>query len=109
VNRTKRAKLEARGWRLGDAQDFLELTDKELALIEMKQALGQELKKRRQLKRLSQAAFARRINSSQSRVAKMEAGDTSVSMDLLIKSLLELDISRKDLARSIDQSKRRTA
>jgi DNA-binding transcriptional regulator YiaG len=108
VNRASRKKLEAKGWRLGDAQDFLELTDKEMAFIEMKLALGRDLKKHRQLKRLSQAAFARRINSSQSRVAKMEAGDASVSMDLLIKSLLELGVSRKELARSIDQSNRRT-
>jgi hypothetical protein len=48
VNRTKRARLETRGWRLGDAQDFLALTDKELALIGMQQALGLEMKKRRQ-------------------------------------------------------------
>ncbi len=109
MHRTKRRKLGAKGWRLGDAQDFLALSDEEMAVIEMKLALGQELKERRQRKRLSQAAFARRINSSQSRVAKMEAGDATVSMDLLIKSLLTLGASRKELARSIEQSRRRAA
>lgn len=106
MNRTKRKRLEAKGWRLGDIKDFLALSDEEIAFIEMKLALGQELKERRQRKGLSQVEFARRINSSQSRVAKMEAGDASVSMDLLIKSLLALGASRKELARSIEQSRR---
>jgi ribosome-binding protein aMBF1 (putative translation factor) len=106
VNRTKRKKLEAKGWRLGDTKDFLALSNEEMAFIEMKLALGQELRERRQRKRLSQVELARRISSSQSRVAKMEAGDASVSMDLLIKSLLVLGASRKELARSIEQSRR---
>ncbi len=109
MNRTKRKRLEAKGWRLGDTKDFLALSDEEMAIIEMKLALGQELKERRQQKRLSQVELARRINSSQSRVAKMEAGDASVSIDLLIKSLLALGASRKELARSIEQSRRRAA
>ena len=104
MNRAKRKKLEAKGWKFGDAQDFLDLSDEEIAFIEMKLTLGRELKERRQRKRLSQAEFARRISSSQSRVAKMEAGDASVSMDLLVKSLLALGASRKDLAKSIEQS-----
>ncbi len=109
MNRNKRKKLEAKGWKLGDAQDFLALSDEEMAFIEMKLALSRELKERRLRKRLSQAEFARRINSSQSRVAKMEAGDASVSMDLLIRSLLALGASRKELARSIERSKRPAA
>ena len=109
MNRTKRKKLEAKGWRLGDTKDFLAMSDEEMAIIEMKLALGQELRERRQRKHLSQVELARRINSSQSRVAKMEAGDPSVSMDLLIKSLLALGASRKELARSIEQSRRRAA
>ena len=102
---TKRKKLEAKGWNFGDVQEFLDLTDEEMAYIEMKLALGRSLKDRRQRKRLSQAALARLVNSSQSRVAKMETGDASVSIDLLIKSLLALGASRKELARSIEHSK----
>ena len=104
---TKRRKLQARGWKFGDVQEFLELSDEEMAFIEMKLALARSLKERRQKKRLSQVALARLVNSSQSRVAKMEAGDASVSIDLLIKSLLALGASRKELARSIEHSKRR--
>jgi predicted XRE-type DNA-binding protein len=102
VTSNKHKKLEAKGWKFGDVQEFLELTDEETAFIEMKLALGRSLKERRQRKRLSQAALARLVNSSQSRVAKMETGDASVSIDLLIKSLLALGASRKELARSIE-------
>jgi transcriptional regulator with XRE-family HTH domain len=52
-------------------------------------------------KKLTQAELARILNSSQSRVAKMEAGDPTVSIDLLIKSLLALGVSKKELGRSI--------
>jgi len=47
VNKIKRKKLEAKGWRLGGAQDFLELSDEEMAFIEMKLALGRDIKERR--------------------------------------------------------------
>src|SRR5581483_4278956 len=43
---------------------------------------------------LSQAVVAKRLGSSQSRVAKMEAGDPSVSLDLLLRALLALGATR---------------
>jgi DNA-binding XRE family transcriptional regulator len=109
VTKAKREKLEAKGWKFGDAQDFLELSDEEITLIEMKLSLSRSLKELRQKKRLSQTELARRIDSSQSRVAKMETGDASVSMELLIKALLALGASRKELAKSIGQSKQKAA
>ena len=109
MTNTKRKKREAKGWKFGDVQDFLELSDEEMAFIEMKLALGRSLKERRKRKGLSQVALARLINSSQSRVAKMETGDASVSIDLLIKSLLALGASRRELAKAIEQSKQRVA
>ena len=101
MTKTKRGKLQAKGWKFGDAQDFLGLSDEEITLIEMKLSLGRSLKQLRQQKRLSQIELAQRIDSSQSRVAKMEAGDPTVSIDLLIKSLLALGVSKKELGRSI--------
>lgn len=101
MKQTKRKNLEAKGWKVGTAADFLELTPEEEAFIEMKMSLSQSLKEMRKRKRLSQVAFAKLINSSQSRVAKMEAGAASVSIDLLIKSLLTLGASQKDLAKAI--------
>ena len=93
--------LKKKGWKLGTAAEFLDLTDEELAVIDLKIALGSALRKRRQKQRLTQIAFAKLIASSQSRVAKMEAGDPSVSLDLLVKSMLTLGASRHDVANTI--------
>ena len=101
MKQTKRKKLEAKGWKVGMAADFLELTPEEETFIEMKMSLSQSLKEMRKRKRMSQVAFAKLIKSSQSRVAKMETGSPSVSIDLLIKSLLALGASQKDLAKAI--------
>ena len=84
----KKKRLEKAGWRVGDAQDFLGLTDAEMAMIEVRLTLAKALKHRRQYLKISQQRFAERIGSSQSRVAKMEAGDPSVSLDLLMRSLI---------------------
>lgn len=101
MKQVKRKKLEAKGWRVGTAADFLELTPEEVTFIEMKIALSQSLVEMRKRKRMSQVALAKLIKSSQSRVAKMEAGAASVSIDLLIKSLLSLGATQKDLAKAI--------
>lgn len=97
----KRKQLEAAGWKVGSAADFLELTDEEAAYIELKLKLAQRLKLARTRRRLTQKEFAKRIDSSQSRVAKMETGDPSVSLDLLIKSLLALGVSNNDIGKVI--------
>lgn len=97
----KRRRLEAKGWRVGSAQEFLGLTDEEAAYIDLKLRLGASLRVRRRRRRISQAELARLLNSSQSRVAKMEAGDPSVSLDLLIRSLLALGTSNLELSRII--------
>ncbi len=101
----KRKKLEANGWKVGDAADFLELTDEESAYIELKLKLAKRLKEARTRRHLTQAQFAKRIDSSQSRVAKMETGDRSVSLDLLIKSLLSLGVKNEDIGKAITNSK----
>lgn len=101
MKKSKKERLEKAGWKIGSVQEFLDLTDEETALIEMKVALSRYLKDRRKKKRLTQDQLAHVLRSSQSRVAKMEAGDPSVSLDLLIKSLLSLGTSPKQLARVI--------
>ena len=95
----KRRRLEARGWKVGTAQDFLGLTAEEAAYVELKTMLAIGLREWRQRQSLTQAQLARRLRSSQSRIAKMEAGDPSVSLDLLIRSLLTLGASRRELSR----------
>jgi DNA-binding transcriptional regulator YiaG len=97
----KHANLEKARWKVGSADEFLSLTKDESAYIEMKLALAQALRKQRLKKQLSQIEFAQLIESSQSRVAKMESGDSSVSLDLLVKSLLALGTTKKALASAI--------
>ena len=101
MRRSKRQKLEKKGWRLGSAQEFLGLSEEEAAYVELRVRLADTLKARRRKQNLTQAAVARRIRSSQSRVAKMEGGDATVSLDLLIRSLLALGASNRDLAKAI--------
>lgn len=97
----KRQKLKAAGWKIGSTADFLDLTPEESSYIEMKLALSHSLRDRRLRKKLSQIELAKMIHSSQSRIAKMEAGDPSVSIDLIMKSLLALGASPKDVAKAI--------
>jgi ribosome-binding protein aMBF1 (putative translation factor) len=101
MHKPKRRALEADGWKVGTTREFLRLSEQEAALIDLKLTLGRALKERRTSQRLSQAAVAARIRSSQSRVAKMESGDSTVSIDLLVRTLLALGASRKDLAKSL--------
>jgi DNA-binding XRE family transcriptional regulator len=98
---TKRQKLEAAGWKVGTVDDFLQLSPEEVEIIEIRLSLSKSLKQLRKEKQLSQQELAKNIQSSQSRVAKMEAGDPSVSIDLLIKSLIWLGAARKDIALAI--------
>jgi predicted XRE-type DNA-binding protein len=97
----KRQKIEAAGGRVVTVAEFLQLTPEEEAIVEIRLALSKSVKKMRQQERLSQQKLADNINSSQSRVAKMEAADRSVSIDLLIKSLLALGATREDIATAI--------
>lgn len=98
---TKRKKLEASGWKVGSVDEFLDLTPEESSYIEMKLALSHSLRERRQKNKLSQVELAKLVHTSQSRIAKMETGDPSVSIDLIMKSLLALGASPKDVAKAI--------
>jgi len=97
----KRKRLEARGWKVGSAKDVLGLSDEEEAYIELRLKLAEGLKARRVGKGLTQIQLAKVMQSSQSRVAKMEAGDPTVSLDLLVRSLLALGASSSELAKII--------
>ncbi len=101
MDKTKKQKLERKGWKVGDVQEFLALTPEESAYIELKLALSESIKERREQKRLTQTELARLLKSSQSRVAKIEAGDATVSLDLLVRSLIALGATRRELAQVI--------
>ena len=98
MKQAKRQRLERKGWKVGGARELLRLTDEEVAYIELKLALGDRLRAMREKKGMTQTGLAKLTGSSQSRVAKMETGDPSVSLDLLVKSLLALGATRKQIA-----------
>ena len=97
----KRKRLEAKGWKVGSVREVLQLSDEEDAYIELRLKLAEGLKARRVDKGLTQIQLAKVVQSSQSRVAKMEAGDPTVSLDLLVRSLLALGTSDRELAKII--------
>jgi len=87
--------------RIGAPRELLSLTPEEEALIEIEPALAKSLRARRKDLGLSQTLVVRRIRSSRSRVAKMEGGDALVSIARLVRSLLAIGATRKDVARVI--------
>ncbi len=101
MNTAKRKRLEKAGWKVGTTQQFLNLSSGEAAYVEVKLNLAKVLSNRRKSLRLTQLAVAKKIKSSQSRVAKMEAGDPSVSIDLLVRSLIALGETPTNLHKAL--------
>jgi predicted transcriptional regulator len=97
----KKKQLEAKGWKVGSVEEFLNLSKEESAYIELKLLLSESLAVRRKKRRLNQVELAKLLKSSQSRVAKMEKGDATVSLDLLIRSLLAIGTTKSELAEII--------
>lgn len=98
MDREKQRQLEARGWVVTTPEEFLELTPEEAAYIEVKLRLSRSLREQRERLELSQKALAEKLESSQSRISKMEAGDPTVSLDLLVRSLFVMGVTPAELA-----------
>ena len=109
MDTAKRKRIEDAGWRTGSAEDFLGLSDEEATFVEMKLALSSALRDQRTSRGITQAELARRLGSSQSRVAKMEVSDPTVSVDLLLRGLLAAGATRKDIAGAIRPKSKKTA
>jgi DNA-binding XRE family transcriptional regulator len=105
----KRRRLEKEGWKIGDAAGFLGLNADEQAIVEMKLALADQIKVRRRKLGMTQSEFARHLGSSQSRVAKMEVGDGSASLDSLVRALLALGASSSAVGKLIGGPRNPTA
>lgn len=101
MNPEKQKRLEKAGWKFGDTADFLNLTPDEQAYVEMKLALAKTLEETRKHKGLTQKTLAGKLHTSQPRVAMMEKGDPSVSLDLLIRALLVLGIPPRKMALAV--------
>jgi len=100
MNVKEHESIEALGWRDGTVAEFLGLTPEEEALIEIKLALSKNLRQRRQ-ERMTQVQLAEKLKSSQSRVAKAENGNSSVSLELLIRAMLATGATPQDIAQAI--------
>jgi ribosome-binding protein aMBF1 (putative translation factor) len=105
MRNTKKKRLEAKEWKIGSAKEFLGLSSEEEAYIEIKLRLAEGLRNQRLRLQMTQSDLAKKLKSSQSRVARMEAGESSVSLDLLVRSLLALGASSKNLIRLISLRK----
>jgi DNA-binding XRE family transcriptional regulator len=105
----KKQRLEARGWKVGTTTELLGLSAEEEAYIEIRLRLAAGLKRRRLKRCVTQTDLAKAVHSSQSRIAKMEAGDPTVSIDLLVRTLLALGASRRELADIISGSSPKAA
>jgi predicted XRE-type DNA-binding protein len=101
MKKSKKKRLEQAGWKVGSTAEFLGLSAEEATVLEVKLALAQSLRKQRQAREMTQSEVAKLLGSSQSRVAKMEAADPEVSIDLLIRCLAAMGVSRRNLAKLI--------
>lgn len=99
MENTKKNKLEAKGWTVGDIDEFLGLDEAEMTIVEMKVALAKALVEKRKSSNVTQVNMAKIIGSSQSRVAKIEKADSSVSLELMIKSFISLGATKKDIVK----------
>lgn len=109
MDKRKQKRLESAGWKVGGAAEFLGLSDEEAVIIELKLGLADAVKEERTRRRMTQEQLGRLLGSSQSRVAKIEAADRSVSIDLMVRSLIRMGASRKDVASYIAAPARRCA
>jgi len=101
MKQEKKVRLERAGWFVGNAEEFLNLSPEETQFVELKLALAAGVRQLHERRGLTQAALARQLGSSQSRVAKMEAADGSVSLDLMLRSLLAVGATPGDIAKLI--------
>ncbi len=93
----KLKRLKAAGWKIGNAEDFLQLTEEESKLVAIKWSLMCAVKKSRIKRNISQIDLAQRMKSSQSRIAKIEAGDSSISLDLILRALIATGATTRDI------------
>ncbi|MBW1643298.1 MAG: helix-turn-helix domain-containing protein [Deltaproteobacteria bacterium] len=101
MDKKKKKALEVKGYKVGSVGELLGLSSEELEYIELKLSLSQALIRHRKQSKLTQAQLAKMLKSSQSRVAKMEKGDPSVSVDLLVKSLIAMGANKEGIAKAI--------
>lgn len=101
MDSTRWKRLRNQGWKEGSAADFLGLTTEEATYVEIRLRLADLARNLRRASRLTQQQAAERLGSSQSRIAKLEAADPSVSLDLMVRSILSLGGGKQEIAKSV--------
>jgi hypothetical protein len=109
MDKKTKKRLESAAWEVGDASEFLGLSAEEKAIVELRVGLANAVRDKRSRQSMTQEQLGRLLDSSQSRVAKMEAADPSVSIDLMVRSRLRMGASRKEVASYIAAPARRRA
>ena len=99
MNKETKEKLKKHGWEITSVKEFLSLSEEDMKLIELRITLGKYLKEQRKKNGYTQDQLAKMIRSNQSRIAKMENGDNSVTIDALLKSLFYLGIPAKEISK----------
>lgn len=97
MDKAKQTALEAAGYRVGDAADFLGLTDDEAKLVELRVQVSRAIRHRRESQHLSQRELAAKLKTSQPRVAKIESAAADVSLDQMFRGLYALGGSLDDV------------
>jgi DNA-binding XRE family transcriptional regulator len=103
MKKAKANKLIKSGWKVSDAKELLDISDEEMRLIETKRALIRLVREVRATSKITREKLAEMINSSQSRIAKMEAASPDVSLDLVFRALFAMGVSKMEVARVIDK------
>ncbi|MBO4435298.1 MAG: helix-turn-helix transcriptional regulator [Fibrobacter sp.] len=97
MDKAKKESLEKKGWKFGDVDEYLGLTPAEMVIVEMKAELAKALIKKRKKSGMSQTEASAKAQTSQSRYAKAEHSDSSVSLELMIKLFFSLGADKKEL------------
>lgn len=91
-------------WVETDVEELLGLTPEDLVIIEFRAALAVALQRARKRKKLTQEEAAEQIGTSQAQVSKMEGGQSSITIDRLIKALAALGVSRPMILRALNSA-----
>jgi DNA-binding XRE family transcriptional regulator len=97
-------RLTSAGWKVGSREEFLGLSPEEARLVELRLILSEFLRRHRVKHRLTQEALAKRLGSSQSRVAKLEAGAQGATLDLLFRALYATGATTEEIARELKRA-----
>lgn len=101
MNKAKRKAVEAAGFTLMDAEDFLELTEEERRLVDLKVALSKVVREQRLKRHMTQSEMAKRLKTSQSRIAKLEAASPGISLDLMFRGLFAVGGKVSDVTQHV--------